>query len=224
MANSFCCNKGGKDVLKITWLGHSSFLITDSKNRLILTDPFNDQVGYKVYNGSADFATISHSHFDHSYIDEIKGKPTIINELGIHSFEDLNIIGFESYHDKKLGALRGKNIIFVIEVDNFRVCHLGDIGYVLSDDEVKALGNIDILFIPVGGNFTIDGKDAKKLCKKIHSHIIIPMHYKTELVNLSIDGVENFIRSIKNAERINSDTLYIDKKPVEINQVKLLTI
>lgn len=210
--------------MNITWLGHSSFLIKDSKGRLILTDPFNDQVGYETYKNTADFVTISHSHFDHSYTDEIKGNPKIINKVGTYNFDNLNIIGLPSYHDKQSGVIRGKNTIFIIEVDGYRICHLGDIGYILSDDEVNALGAIDILLIPVGGNFTIDGMEAKKLCEKVNSHIIIPMHYKTPSLNFPISGVENFIKAIKNGERLQKNTLNFQEKPTKINQVKILTV
>ncbi|AJA46291.1 putative Zn-dependent hydrolase of the beta-lactamase fold [Clostridium pasteurianum DSM 525 = ATCC 6013] len=210
--------------MELTWLGHSSFLIKDSKNRLILTDPFNNQVGYDTYKGNADFVTISHSHFDHSYIDEIKGNPSIIKESGTYNFDNLNIIGFNSYHDKQQGAVRGKNTIFTFEVDSYRLCHLGDIGYILNDDEITALGPIDILLIPVGGNFTIDGKEAEKLCHKINSSIIIPMHYKTSILTLPLDGVENFIRAMKSGERINSSTIHFHKKLQGLNEVKILTI
>lgn len=210
--------------MKITWLGHSSFLIKDLKGRLILTDPFNNQVGYETYKDTADFVTISHSHFDHSYTDEIKGNPIIINKVGNYNFDNLNIIGLPSYHDKQLGVVRGKNTIFIIEVDGYRICHLGDIGYILSDDEVNTLGDIDVLLIPVGGNFTIDGMEAKKLCQKINSHIIIPMHYKTPSLNFPLAGVENFISAMKNGERVQNDTLNFEKKPTGINEVKILTV
>lgn len=210
--------------MNITWLGHSSFLIKDSKGRLILTDPFNEQIGYETYKNTADFVTISHSHFDHSYTDEIKGNPKIINKVGTYTFDNLNIIGLPSYHDKQLGVIRGKNTIFIIEVDGYRICHLGDIGYILSDDEVNALGAIDILLIPVGGNFTIDGMEAKTLCEKVNSHIIIPMHYKTPSLNFPLAGVENFITAIKNGERLQNNTLNFQEKPTGINQVKILTV
>ncbi|AGK95335.1 MBL fold metallo-hydrolase [Clostridium pasteurianum] len=209
--------------MEIAWLGHSSFLIKDSRNRLILTDPFNDQVGYETYKGNANFVTISHSHFDHAYTDEVKGNPKIINTPGNYNFDDLNIIGVNSYHDKQLGAVRGKNIIFIIEVDGYRICHLGDLGYILSDEEVTALGAIDVLLVPVGGNFTINGVEAKKLCEKINSHLIIPMHYKTPLLSFPIDGVENFISAIKNGERLQNNTLKLESKLTENNNVKILT-
>lgn len=210
--------------MEITWLGHSSFLIKDSKNRLILTDPFNNQVGYETYKGYADFVTISHSHFDHAYTDEIKGNPKIINTPGNYNFDDLKIIGMSSYHDKQLGAVRGKNIIFIMEVDGYRICHLGDLGYILSDEEANSLRTIDVLLIPVGGNFTINGVEAKKLCDKINSHIIIPMHYKTPLLTLPIDGVESFISAIKNGERLQNNTLKLENKLTGNNEVKILTL
>ncbi|MDF2504967.1 MAG: hypothetical protein K0R06_2460 [Clostridium sp.] len=209
--------------LEITWLGHSSFLIRDSRGRLILTDPFNDKVGYEIYKDKADFVTISHSHFDHCYTEEIKGDPIIVDEVGIHSFPDLNIIGLSSYHDKQLGVIRGKNTIFIIEVDGYRICHLGDLGYVLSEEEIDSLGDIDILLIPVGGNFTINGIEAKELCKKLNSSIVIPMHYKTAILTFPLDGVEPFISAMKNGERIQSNKLHFEKKPTSTNEVKILT-
>lgn len=209
--------------LEITWLGHSSFLIKDSTGRLILTDPFDDKLGYETYKDRADFVTISHSHFDHSYTNEIKGNPSIINTVGVHSFPNLNIIGLPSYHDKQLGVIRGKNTIFIIEVDGYRICHLGDLGYILNQEEIDALGDIDILLIPVGGNFTINGAEAKKVCEKINSSVVIPMHYKTQVLTFPLEGAEPFISAMKNGERIQSNKICFDKKPTGTNEVKILT-
>ncbi|MCI1944925.1 MBL fold metallo-hydrolase [Clostridium luticellarii] len=207
--------------MKIQWLGHSSFLLEDSKSHRLLTDPFDETVGYQIFQGEVDLITISHNHFDHNYTQDIKCSH-IINETGSFNLCGINIIGIPSYHDKVKGAKRGKNIIFIIEMDGYRICHLGDLGYTLSSKEVEELGSIDVLLIPVGGNFTIDGKEAASLAKSINSHIIIPMHYKTSSLTFELDGLEKFLKYMKNAERLKSNTLTLENNLQEYNSVKIL--
>ena len=125
--------------MKIRWFGHSSFLFEDSKGRKLLTDPFDETVGYKVFEGDVDVVTISHNHFDHCYTEKINCKH-IINKIGSFNLCDIPIYGIPSYHDKVKGAKRGENVIFIIEMDDYRICHLGDVGYVLSPEEIKSLG------------------------------------------------------------------------------------
>ncbi|MGY0374129.1 MBL fold metallo-hydrolase [Clostridium sp. JNZ J1-5] len=208
--------------MDITWIGHSSFLIKDSKGRKILTDPFDDSVGYKVFNDKVDLVTISHHHFDHDYMGAVKGSPEVIDEVGLFHKCDIPVEGIPSYHDDAEGSKRGENIIYVITVDGYKICHLGDLGHLLSDDDIKKIGDIDILLIPVGGNYTIDGKQAASIAKSINSHIIIPMHYKTPCIAFPIDGVETFITNMKNGERIGSHILKIKENLTERNIVKIL--
>jgi L-ascorbate metabolism protein UlaG (beta-lactamase superfamily) len=208
--------------MEITWLGHSSFLIEDSKGIRILTDPFDGSLGYDVFKGSADLVTISHHHFDHDYTKNIPVNIPVIDKPGSFNYSDIPITGILSYHDKMKGAKRGKNIIFVFEVDGYRICHLGDLGYVLSESEIYKLGEIDVLLIPIGGNFTIDGKEAAALSKSINSHIIMPMHYKTPDLSFELDGLENFLINMKNVEKINNKKLKISGGLKEYNQVKIL--
>lgn len=208
--------------MKITWLGHSSFLLEDSQKRKLLTDPFDETVGYKVFNGDVDVVTVSHHHFDHDYTKMINESAAIIDNVGLFYEKDIPIKGIPSYHDKFKGAKRGENVIYIIEMDNLKICHLGDLGYILSQDEINELGDIDVLLIPVGGNFTIDSKEAAELCNKIKPHIIIPMHYKTPAITFPIDGVEGFINHMKNGVKVNDSTLTIDKVPDERNLVKIL--
>lgn len=207
--------------MEITWLGHSSFLIVDSKGRKILTDPFDETVGYKVFDGEVDLVTISHNHFDHNYTNLLKGNPEIIKEIGLFYKADIAVQGIPSYHDSAKGAKRGENIIYILTVDNYKVCHLGDLGHLLSEEDLKKLGSIDILLIPVGGNYTLDGKEAAILAKAIKSKLIIPMHYKTPYVGFDIDGVESFITYMKNAEPVKSNTLKIEGPLEGLNIVKI---
>lgn len=208
--------------MEITYIGHSSFLIKDSKGRLLLTDPFDESVGYPTYKGRADVVTISHHHSDHDYIKEIQGEPEILDKIGFFNLCDIPITGIHSYHDTSNGIKRGDNTIYTFEMDGYKLCHLGDLGHLLTKDVVEMLGHIDILFIPVGGNYTINGEEAFQVCKLLNSHIVIPMHYKTEYLNFPIDGAEDFLSKMKNGENVNSNTLTFNEKLTEINTVRIL--
>jgi L-ascorbate metabolism protein UlaG (beta-lactamase superfamily) len=208
--------------MEITWLGHSSFLIKDSRGVKIITDPFDETVGYKVYNDEADLVTISHHHFDHDYVESIKGTPEIVDEVGLFYKCAIPIEGIPSYHDDAEGAKRGENIIYVMTVDNYKICHLGDLGHSLSPEDIIKIGNIDILLIPVGGNFTIDGKEAASITKSINPHMALPMHYKTPYISFPIDGVETFVTSMKNGDSISESTLKLEELLHGRNVVKIL--
>ncbi|PRR80857.1 metal-dependent hydrolase [Clostridium liquoris] len=196
--------------MEIKWLGHSSFLIKDSNGRTILTDPFDDSIGYSTFSGDVDIVTISHHHFDHDYTKEISSKDAkVIDKVGNFYICDIAIQGIPSYHDEVKGAKRGENTIYLFQVDGYKLCHLGDLGYVPSIEELKDIGNVDILFIPVGGHYTIDGKEALQITKLIKNHIIIPMHYKTPSLTFPLDGLENFLKHMKNAHKINSNSITI---------------
>lgn len=208
--------------IKITWLGHSSFLMEDSEGIKVLTDPFDNTVGYPVYRENCDVVTISHYHFDHDYTKEIKGKYELIDKTGHYNINGIDITGMPSYHDKVKGAKRGENIIYIFKIDDYRICHLGDLGYVLNEDEIRRVGNVDVLFVPVGGNFTIDGKEAANVTKLLKPHIVIPMHYMTPQLKLELDGAETFIKYMKNSEKINSCQIEINEKLKEYDKVKIL--
>lgn len=208
--------------MEITWCGHSSFLVEDTHGRKLLTDPFNEDVGYNIFSGKVDAVTISHHHFDHDYTEKLEGKPETIDKVGMFYAHDIPIKGIPSYHDKVHGAKRGENIIFVFEMDGYKLCHLGDLGHLLTEDDIKNIGEVDILFIPVGGNFTIDAKEASKVAALINSHIVIPMHYKTRATSLPIDGVDPFLTIMKTGENVGGPKLTLQGQLQGHNVVKIL--
>jgi len=178
--------------MKIYWHGHACFLIETTKK--ILTDPFDPQLGYPKLKATADLVTISHQHFDHNHTEALPGKPQVIQNTGEHSFNGLKITGFPSFHDKAKGTQRGENIIFLMEAENLRICHLGDLGHIPDQALVKGIGRVDVLLIPVGGFFTIDATEAKKVVSQINPSYVIPMHYKTNYINLPIASVDEFLK------------------------------
>ena len=126
----------------------------------------------KFIKAVLDIVTISHQHFDHNYTKELNGDYEIIDKIGMYNLNDIYIKGTPSYHDKDKGAKRGDNIIFTFKMDDYTLCHLGDLGHTLSNNDIDAIGDVDILFIPVGGNYTIDGKEASEVTKKINPKIV----------------------------------------------------
>jgi L-ascorbate metabolism protein UlaG (beta-lactamase superfamily) len=203
--------------MKIKYLGHAAFSIASNKGVKIVADPYAVEPGFLTYgeiNESADIVTVSHSHHDHNNVAAVKGNPEVVNRAGRSVIKGIEVRGVASYHDDAGGRLRGDNVIFCFEVDGVMVCHLGDLGHRLDDKQLEEIGRIDILLIPVGGNFTIDAKVATEVCDRLKPRVIIPMHYKTEKGLLNIAGVDEFIRGKTNVSR--PDSSQAEFKPGEL--------
>lgn len=200
--------------MKIKWLGHACFKLTAEDGTTIVTDPFDDSVGYPMPDVRADIVTSSHSHFDHNYFKAVKGKFEIVDRTGEHNIKGIKIKGISTFHDEEQGAKRGKNIVFIFEIDGVRVCHMGDLGHVLTEKQVNEIGPVDVLLIPVGGYYTIDAKQAVEVMKQLNPMITIPMHYKTEYIDFPIDTVDNFLK-LTNGEQIPSSELEVKKEDLE---------
>jgi L-ascorbate metabolism protein UlaG (beta-lactamase superfamily) len=193
--------------MDITYLGHSSFKLK-GKNATVITDPFDpSMVGLKYPPQEADIVTVSHNHPDHNFISLIKNGQRVIDAPGEYEIAGVSIIGVPSYHDDKKGEERGKNTIFVFEIDDLRLVHLGDLGHKLSADTLEEIGNIDILMIPVGGKFTINSEIAVEVVRSIEPSIIIPMHYMVEGLKMeTFEGLEK-AEEFVNAMGVPSETL-----------------
>ncbi|MCK5466175.1 MBL fold metallo-hydrolase [Candidatus Parcubacteria bacterium] len=183
--------------MNIIWYGQSCFKI-QSKDIVLITDPFDKKIGLRPPFGSADIVTISHNHYDHNNFQVIKNNPFIIDSAGEYEIKKVTIKGIDSYHDNQEGKERGQNIIYVTEMEGIKICHLGDFGQnTLINGQLEKIGQIDILFIPVGGVFTIDWKSANTIISQIEPRIIIPMHYKISGIKgelLKLDTVDKFCK------------------------------
>lgn len=200
--------------MKIKWLGHSCFLITSSEGVKIITDPFDDQVGYEVPSEEADIVTTSHDHFDHNNIKAVKGNFVHIKEPGTYSEKGINIRGVATYHDEVGGRKRGRNVIFKFNVDGIEVCHCGDLGHVLTPEQVQEIGKVDVLLIPVGGTYTVDASKASEVVKLIKPAVTIPMHFKTDDIDFPIDGVDKFTAAMGYGERAGKQEIEITKENI----------
>lgn len=184
--------------MDITYLGHSSFRIK-TKTAVVIIDPFDPQmVGLKFPSQEADIVTISHDHKDHNALEKITGVKKVISGPGEYEIMGVSIMGYKTFHDKANGAERGKNTIYVYEADGLRLCHLGDLGHAMSEDLINEIGDIDVLMVPVGGEFTIGPKEASELVGKIEPFFVIPMHYGETNLNQAefakLEPVETFLK------------------------------
>ena len=179
--------------MRIKWLGHACFMLSSANGVRVLTDPFDKSVGYALPEEKADIVAISHNHFDHNYVSAVKGSFVRIDRPGTFLEKGIGITGVATCHDDRGGAKRGPNIVFVFDIDGLRICHCGDLGHTLTPEQVGKIGNVDVLLVPVGGTYTIDAEEARRVMRLLKPAVTIPMHYKTPEINFPIDGVDKFL-------------------------------
>lgn len=216
--------------MDISWLGHSSFRIK-GKTATVVTDPFESgKVGFKFPKTEADIVTVSHDHWDHNQSGLVTAPPTsgpkVVSGPGEYEIKGVYIFGVPTFHDTKQGAERGKSTVYVITIDNVRVCHLGDLGHTLSEGQVGEIGEVDILLVPVGGVYTIGVKEAVEVVSSLEPKVVIPMHYKTKELNQEIFGklapVDEFIKEVGiEPVRDSKYSIAYDKLPEEMQFVIL---
>ncbi len=172
--------------MDITFLGHASFRLK-GKTASLVTDPFDPQmVGLKFPKVSADIVTVSHKHKDHNQVELVKDVKKAVSGPGEYEINEVSIIGLSSYHDDKKGKLRGKNTIYVIEMDGLRIVHLGDLGHKLSEKVLEHIGSVDVLMVSVGWEDAFGPAEAAEIVRSIEPKIVIPMHYKRPNLNPEI--------------------------------------
>jgi L-ascorbate metabolism protein UlaG (beta-lactamase superfamily) len=191
--------------MQLKWFGQSCFLMTSQAGTRVLMDPFGKGLGYKVPQVQADIVTTSHDHFDHNNIAAVKGNFYHIDTRGIYTHKDIGINGILTCHDKVQGARRGSNVVFTFSVDGLCVCHCGDLGHVLTPEQVNGIGKVDVLMVPVGGTFTINAAEALEVRSQLNPAITIPMHYRRTrrlgLVSMMLAPVDKFLALAGQAAR-----------------------
>lgn len=175
--------------MDITYLGHASFKIR-GKGATVVTDPFSEEmIGLKfTKHTAADIVTVSHEHEDHNAVSLVEGQPFLIRGPGEYEVKGVGVVGIQTFHDADRGSKRGKNTMYRIEIDGVTIVHAGDLGHMLTDDDLEHVGSVSILLIPVGGFYTIDAKQAASLVHEIDPSIVIPMHYGRPELNQKAFG------------------------------------
>ncbi|MDP3778549.1 MAG: MBL fold metallo-hydrolase [bacterium] len=212
----------------ITWYGQSCFKI-QSGDLVIVIDPFSKEIGLTPPRFRADVALSSHAHDDHNNLESVTGEPFIINNPGEYEVKGAYVHGIETFHDNENGAERGLNTIFLVEIEGIRILHMGDYGDDANRDAqfIEEVGEVDILLVPVGGTFTIDGQRAARLTKDIEPRFVIPMHYKIPGLKIALADNTQFLKEmgVKNAE--SQEKFTIKKKDIteeEKTEVVVLNI
>ena len=208
-------------MVLVRWWGQACFEVGGKV--IVVTDPHDGKsVNMEPPRVMADIVLVSHGHGDHASGKGmvLKRGGRIIDHSGTFEEKGVKITGLDVFHDEVRGAKRGGNVIFTFEVDGVRFAHLGDLGHVLSDEEVRKLGSIDILMIPVGGYFTIDAKVATAIVDKVRPCVAIPMHYKVPRLDYPISGVEPFLAGKKNVNRLGkSEATYTKEQLPEPTRI-----
>lgn len=195
--------------MDINWLGHSCFRIK-GKESTIVTDPCHPSTGYHLSNLQADLVTVSHFHNGHSYLEAVTSDFKEIKGSGEYELQGTFITGISTFHDADQGKERGKNTVYLLEIDGMTLCHLGDIGHLLTSELIETIGEIDVLFLPVGGVSTIGVTRGAEMVRKLSPKIVIPMHYKTEVLTKELEPVDKFLRESGINEIVSQPKLVVN--------------
>ena len=210
--------------MQLSWYGQSCFKI-ESRDVTIAIDPFSKTIGLTPPRFKSDILLVTHAHSDHANLDTLPGSPFLIQGPGEYEVKGVSVRGLRTFHDNSSGAERGLNTVYIIEVEDIKICHLGDLGEEkLREETQEAIGDVDILLIPVGGTYTIDGKAASGIVHAIEPRIVIPMHYKIPGLAISLASAEPFLKEmgIKNAEA--TEKLVIKKKDLPEAETRVVLL
>jgi L-ascorbate metabolism protein UlaG (beta-lactamase superfamily) len=206
---------------KLTWLGQSAFVLETAAGTRIVMDPIPKGLGYDLPAGlKADAITISHEHADHNNVALVTNKARVLRGLTAdkkgwtkidEKVKDVAIRSVGVYHDDKHGAERGLNTVFIFEVDGLRIAHLGDLGHLLTDEELSSIGSVDVVLVPVGGVYTLDAYQATRVVDQLRPRlVVIPMHYKTPPLTIKeLEPVDEFLERKANVRHEATNTLVL---------------
>ena len=206
----------------INYFGQSYFKL-ESRGIVIAIDPYSEEIGLKPPRFKADIVLISHDHPDHNNLKAILGDYFLVKGPAEVEKSGIFIEGLMSFHDSRGGRDRGLNTVFVLEAENLRIAHLGDLGEkILKEEILEKLSDIDILMIPVGGNFTIDAEAAVSVINQIEPKIVIPMHYALPGLKIKLDSLDKFLKVFgRRGEEMDKLTVRPSDLPAETKLIIL---
>lgn len=181
--------------MDVTWLGQSCFRLR-GKNAAVVTDPYPPSLGLRLPRQEAEVVTVSHGHDNHSYMQAVREGAFEINGPGEYEVAGVSVIGLPTFHDAEKGAKRGRNTVYLIEIDDVRICHLGDLGHGLDDADAEIVASVDVLLVPVGSKTAISPVQAAEVVRQLEPRYVIPMHYATPGLKVQLDGVDRFLKEM----------------------------
>ncbi len=215
--------------MQIVWKGHACFFITVSTEEhsqvKIVFDPYDESIGLRLPSMEADLVLVSHGHSDHNNAKAIKKEPFIASSPGEYEVKGVFVKGIPSFHDNSKGKERGRNTIYIVDAEDMRLCHLGDLGQSeLTAEQVDQIGEVDILFVPVGGTYTIDAKEAGHVVSQIEPKIVVPMHYALPNVKAKLAGVGQFLKTMGVKTEEPLPKLSLKQKDLDGEETKVIVL
>ena len=180
--------------MDVTWLGHGCFRLR-GRSAAVVMDPFPPSIGLKLSRLDADLVTVSHEHENHNYTQIVRDAYEIRGP-GEYEVAGVSVIGVPTFHDAEKGARHGRNTVYLIEIDDVRVCHLGDLGHKLEDAEAEAISSPDVLLVPVGGHTAINAAQAAEVVRQLEPRFVVPMHYAIPGLKLQLDTLDRFLKEM----------------------------
>jgi L-ascorbate metabolism protein UlaG (beta-lactamase superfamily) len=207
--------------MEITWYGRACFRLK-GREATVITDPCPPSTGFVAGKHDVDLLTLSHADADHTYTRSITAGLTLTRP-GEYEFHDLLVNGIRTYHDAVGGQERGENVVFSFEVDGVHIAHLGDLGHLLSEEQLTELGPIDVLLVPAGGVYTVTPAEAAEVVAQLSPKIVIPMHYAVDGGSTDLQGPEKFLQEMAVEEPIRQPKAVVTASSLpEETQVILL--
>lgn len=222
--------------MNIIWKGQACFQINSSQGKnheiSIVIDPFDESTGLRIPKLEADVVLISHQHHDHNNFKAValpsgsaEKTPFLIDGPGEYEVKGIFVQGIPSFHDDSEGKERGANTIYIIEAEDLRICHLGDLGQKeLTPEQIEKIGEVDILMMPVGGVYTISAKEAVRVMSQIEPNITIPMHYAIPKLKVKLEGVDKFLKTMGLKSIVPIAKLSIKKKDITPEEAKIILL
>jgi L-ascorbate metabolism protein UlaG (beta-lactamase superfamily) len=199
--------------MDVTWLGHGCFRLR-GRSAAVVCDPYPPSIGLKLSRMEANVVTVSHDHENHSYTQVVRDAYEIRGP-GEYEVGGVFVIGVPTFHDAEKGAKRGPNTMFLIEIDDVRVCHLGDLGHKLDDAEAEAVSSADVLLVPVGGRTAINAVEAAEVVRLIEPRYVVPMHYAIPGLKVELDPIDRFLKEMAVASPDPQPKLSVQKSSGE---------
>lgn len=181
--------------MEITWLGHCCFRLR-AKEATVVTDPCDKTTGYSLGRPTGDLVTVSINDPAHNYVAGVAGTPRVIDGPGEFEIAGASVVGVTTYRDKEKGGVAGRNVTYVIDLEDLRICHLGGIGHVPTSDQLEEIGPVDILLVPVGGGNSLDAPPAAEAVSLIEPKLVIPMHFQTDIEKSKLDPIDRFLKEM----------------------------
>jgi len=213
-------DKSTKKEVTVHFWGHACFSVVVEDGTGVVTDP------YPSPTVEPEVVTVSHEHFDHNQVENVPGDFEVIRGVGEREVGGITFTGVATFHDDVGGTVRGDNTVFVWEMEGIHFAHLGDLGHLLTNEQLEAIGEVDVLMIPVGGVYTIDGPMAVQVAQQLSARLIIPMHYTAGETGM-LDGVDVFLDAAPDewvVEQLDSPSITTSISVFETQEIRVVVL